>query len=134
METTFKRFLIGYIAAGRTYDDSAMEELENLTNEFINWMDPHYCFTSNATSAYCEFLYERMSEENKHWFPLRFDKDRYVNLLEKWIRHLLEAHGLVVVFLLVHKCESTITYLTSQYTITPKLKKVLKYEETMDKT
>ena len=90
MEETFKRFLIGYVSAGHTVDQDVIDELSNLTDEFINWLDPHYCFTENATSAYIEFLDENLSESNRHWFPLRFDKCRYVDMLEKWIKHLIE--------------------------------------------
>ena len=90
MEETFKRFLIGYVVAGHTLDDEAEDELNNLTNDFINWLDPRFCFTENAVSTYIEFLDERLSDENRHWFPIRFDKDRYVDLLEKWIRHLVK--------------------------------------------
>ena len=91
MEDKFKRFLVGYVSAGHTLDDSAQEELENLAYEFVNWLDPHYLFTENAISTFIEFLDERLSDENKHWFPLRFDKCRYVEHLEKWIRRLLKV-------------------------------------------
>ena len=91
MEKTFKRFLIGYVSAGHTLDDEAEDELNNLTNDFINGLDPRFCFTENAVSTYIEFLDERLSDENRHWFPIRFDKDRYVDLLEKWIRHLVKV-------------------------------------------
>ena len=92
MEETFKRFLTGYVSARHTVDREAMDELINLTDQFINWLDPQYCFTENAVSTYIEFLDDNMSEANKHFFPLRFDKCRYVDFLEKWIRHLI-AHG-----------------------------------------
>ena len=92
METTFKRFLIGYVSAGHTLDDEAEDELNNLTDQFINWLDPHYLFTENATSTYIEFLDENMSEANKHFFKFKFNKCRYVDFLEKWIKHLI-AHG-----------------------------------------
>ena len=92
MEETFKSFLIGYVSAGHTVDREAMDELINLTDQFINWLDPHYCFTENATTTYLEFLEENMSDANKHFFCLVFDKCRYVDFLEKWIKHLI-AHG-----------------------------------------
>ena len=87
----FGDFLIGYVIAGHTVDDDVMEELNILTNEFISSIDSYYLFTENATGAYIEFLDERLSNENRHWFPLRFDKSRYVNHLEKWIRRLLKV-------------------------------------------
>jgi len=91
MEETFKCFLIGYVSAGHTVDREAIDELANLTDEFINWLDPHYCFTENATSTYLEFLDENMSDTNKHFFGnMLFDKCRYVDNLEKWIKHLIK--------------------------------------------
>ena len=90
MEDSFKKFLIGYVSAGHTVDDSVMEELNALTNEFINWLDPNYLFTENAIGAYIEFLKERLSDENRHWFPLRFDKHRYIDCLVNWIKYLLK--------------------------------------------
>ena len=86
----FKRFLVGYVSAGHTLDDSAQEELENIAYEFVNWLDSNYLFTEQGTRVYIEFLDERLSDENRHWFPLRFDKDRYIRHLEKWIRHLVK--------------------------------------------
>ena len=89
MANIFKNFLIGYVSAGHTVDDDVMEELNTLTNEFINNLYSCYFFTEQGTGAYIEFLDERLSEKNRHWFPLRFDKSRYVKHLEKWIKHLI---------------------------------------------
>ena len=89
MEETFKSFLIGYVSAGHTVDREAMDELINLTDQFINWLDPHYCFTENATTTYLEFLEENMSDANKHFFCLVFDKCRYVDFLEKQIKRCI---------------------------------------------
>ena len=86
----FNDFLIGYVTAGHTVDDDVMEELNKLTDEFINAIYSDYLFTENATGAYIEFLDQRLTDKNRHWFPLRFDMDRYVNHLEKWIRYRLK--------------------------------------------
>ena len=86
----FSDFLIGYVTAGHTVDDEVMKELNSLTNEFINNIYSDYFFTENATGAYIEFLDERLTDENRHWFPLRFDESRYVKHLEQWIRSLLK--------------------------------------------
>ena len=89
MEETFHDFLFGYVAAGHTMDTDANDELNRLTKEFINWLDPGYIFTETATETYIEFLDEKMSETNRHFFVFRFDRDRYVRHLENWIRHLI---------------------------------------------
>ena len=90
MEQSFKDFLISYVVSGHTVDDDVMNELNRLTDEFIDIIDPYYFFTKNATGAYIDYLDDRLSDENRHWFPLRFDKSRYHGLLEKWIKWLLK--------------------------------------------
>ena len=92
MEETFHDFLFGYVAAGYTMDLDADDELNRLTKRFINWLDPRYIFTETAVETYVEFLDEKMSETNRHFFGFRFDKDRYVRLLEDWIRHLINKN------------------------------------------
>ena len=86
----FEDFLIGYVVAGHTVDDNVMEELNKLTDEFIKHLYSDYLFTEIGISAYIEFLDERLTDDNRHWFPLRFDKDRYIDHLEKWIRYRLK--------------------------------------------
>ena len=87
----FNDFLIDYVVIGHTVNESVMEKLIKITDEFINnCIYSEYFFTENATIAYIEFLDERLCDEDKHWFPLRFDKDRYVEHLEKWIRGRLK--------------------------------------------
>ena len=85
----FNDFLFGYIVAGHTIDDSVSEELNNLTNEFVNNIYSEYIFTEQGTSAYIEFVKGRLSDENKHWFPLRFNEQRYLIHLEKWIMYII---------------------------------------------
>ena len=89
MEETFKRFLIGYVSAGHTVDDSVLEELDRLTDEYIKgfYSDYQY-FTEDSVRFYLEVLEWNLSDDNKHWFPLRYDRQRYVNCLVNWIKKL----------------------------------------------
>ena len=91
MEEAFKDFLIGYVVAGHTVDDNVMNEMNELTNQFVDSLYAEYYFTSDATELFIDFLEENLSEENKHWFPLRYDKYRYIRTLEGWIKHLIES-------------------------------------------
>ena len=91
MEKTFKRFLVGYVAAGHTTTEEAMKELNTISKEFVKTLKPDYLFTSNAVEMFEEVLEESISEENKGFFGYKFDKWRYIQLLEDWIRHLIET-------------------------------------------
>ena len=86
----FIDFLITYVVSGHTVDEDVMEELNKLTDEFVNNIYSCYFFTENAVGAYIEYLNERLTDENRHWFPLRFNKDRYAEHLEKYIRWRLK--------------------------------------------
>ena len=86
MEKTFKRFLVGYVAAGHTVTEEAMKELNTISKEFVKTLKPDYLFTSNAV----EMFEESISEENKGFFVYEFDKCRYTQYLENWIRYLIE--------------------------------------------
>ena len=89
MEDQFSDFLDTYVSAGHTVTLEADDELDHLTEQFINWLDPCYVFTETATETYIEFLDEKMSETNRHFFVFRFDRDRYIRHLENWIRQLI---------------------------------------------
>lgn len=89
MEEQYSDFLITYVSAGHTMTLEADNELDHLTEQFINWLDPLYCFTENALETYIEFLDEKMSETNRHFFVFRYDKYRYIQHLENWIKHLI---------------------------------------------
>ena len=89
MKETFRQFLVGYVSAGHTVDESIMDELRTLSDEFVQSIYPGYYFTSNATDLFIEFLNERLSDENRHWFPLRFNEERYIDMLENWIKYII---------------------------------------------
>ena len=93
MEDTFKRFLVGYVSAGHTLDDSAQEELEDLADKFVKSVYPQYIFTSNATDLFVHDLRQEMSIDNQSFFKLSFNESRYVKHLEDWIRYLSESNS-----------------------------------------
>ena len=86
MKDAFKTFLIGYISAGHTLDDDAQNEINDLTNQFVDGIFPDYCFTSTAVKFYVEYLDENLSEETKSFVPVRFNERRYIKTLESWIK------------------------------------------------
>ena len=68
--TSFKRFLVNWITTAvpnQTYDSSAIEELKELTNRFVDELGPdkdkHY--NGYDIEDYFRYLNERMSETNR---------------------------------------------------------------------
>ena len=88
MKEAFKTFLIGYLTSGHTVDDNVMKELNDFTNEFVSILPKQHYFTSDAVEVYIDDLDLNLSEENRHWFPLKFDERRYIKTLESWIQKL----------------------------------------------
>lgn len=92
-QEAFKTFLIGFITSGHTVDDNVMEELTNFTDEFVSFIPKQFYFTSDAVEAYIDDLDYNISEENRHWFPLKFNERRYIKTLESWIKDLIQIHS-----------------------------------------
>ena len=93
MKGTFNWFLITYLSKGHTLTIPAIQELNELTNEFLDELSSESYFTTNAVLDYLEFLNDSMSEGNKHFFNFEFDKWRYIEILEDWIRTLIESQN-----------------------------------------
>ena len=93
MKGTFNWFLIAYISEGHKLTVSAIQELNDLTNEFLYELKPESCFTTETVIDYLEFLNDSMSETNQHLFNFKFDKHRYIEFLESWIRTLIESQN-----------------------------------------
>ena len=92
LEEKFKQFLIGYVSAGHTYTDEAMDELERLTDDFLNERDTDAYFRDIVVKAYCEEMNEKLSDENKHFSHCYYNKTRYIQHLEGYIKHIIKKN------------------------------------------
>lgn len=92
IKNKFKQFLIGYVSAGHTYTDDAMEELERLTDDFLNERDTDAYFRDIVVEAYCEEMNEKLSDENKGFFHCYYNETRYIQRLENYIKHIIDKH------------------------------------------
>ena len=90
MRTSFEDFLLAYASDGCTVDIPSGNELNTLTEDFINELDPFLCFTSFGVEDYLDYLRSHMTDDYKHFFCLSFDERRYVHFLEIWLRGLIE--------------------------------------------
>jgi len=86
----FKRFLIGYVSNRCTVSTSAIRELIRLTDEFLDDLMPDYYFDEYSVSDYVQTMKEQLSDENKHFFKLEHKRRDYIELLEQYIKTLIE--------------------------------------------
>ena len=94
MEDYYFQFLTGYVSAGHTVTREAMNDLNNITNEFISIvysdLNRDCFFTIDELKYYLEVLEWTLQDENKHYFHLCFDKQRYIECLIDLIRMLIK--------------------------------------------
>jgi len=90
MLKSFEDFLRSYASHGCTVNITAVEELDTLTTDYINQMDPFFCFTSFGVEDYLDYLKAHLTDTNKNFFVLGFDEQRYTRFLEIWIQSLFE--------------------------------------------
>ena len=72
MLKSFEGFLLSYASHGCTVDIPSGNELNTLTEEYINQMDPFFCFQSFAVEDYLDYLKNHMTDTNKHFFCFEF--------------------------------------------------------------
>ena len=88
----FARFLKRYITVGHTVDDESREEIDKLTEEFIDRFHTDFFFTTFGTVSYLMYIDLHISAKNRPLFKLNYDENRYVDLLEKWIKKILSEN------------------------------------------
>ena len=85
MKERYADFLISYVSTGMTVNHEAMNDLYNITNEYLNdvysTLDRDKFFTKNELKNYLEILQWNLQDWNIHYFCLRYDKQRYINCL-----------------------------------------------------
>ena len=87
----FGKFLIGYILEGHTASLEALEEINNLTDEYLNTMVPaNLYFDEDMVRDYIDYLNENMTDENKDYPHLCFKKSPYIQLLIDYIKHYIK--------------------------------------------
>ena len=82
----FKRFLIGYVSNGATVTNSALKEIDKLTDEFLDDIIADYYFNEITVIDYVESMRERLSDKNVGFFKLGYRKRYYIDALEKYIK------------------------------------------------
>ena len=90
MKERYADFLINYVSTGLTVNHEAMNDLYNITNEYLNdvysTLDRDKFFTKNELKNYLEILQWNLQDWNIHYFCLRYDKQRYINCLIDMIK------------------------------------------------
>ena len=102
MEETLRQFLIDYVSSKQTVNQEAIDDLNRITDEYINGgystLDRNKFFTKYELKFYLEVLDMNLQDENKHFFCLCYDKQWYNECLIDMIRRLsvrLMAHEYV---------------------------------------
>ena len=85
----FKRLLIGYISKGHTVSDSSQEEVERLTDRFINNLYDDEYFPARAVECYCWYMDENLCDEFACLYSLHFKYRYYTEILETYMKYLL---------------------------------------------
>jgi len=91
MNESFNWFLVAYVSLGITVNRSAVDELNELTNEYLADVEHDDYFKSETLIDYIDYIKENMSKHNKRFFILRFNKWRYIQFLESWIQTLIKS-------------------------------------------
>ena len=66
----WKAWLISFVSENQPYTDSAMDELNKLTDEFIDTIENHIS-PDFEVYDYIDYLGERMTDTNKRYFWLK---------------------------------------------------------------
>ena len=87
---SYKEFLKGYILAHHTVDLDTLNQVDALTDEYLNnELDRNLVFTEIAVMDYLEYLRLNMDEKNKHFLNFRFTKYKYIIHLENFIKRFM---------------------------------------------
>ena len=94
MEDYNSQFLMMYVSTKQTVSDEAMDDLCRITKEYEDGVystpDRDKFFTKDDLIFYLEVLQWNLQDENKHFFCLQYDKQRYNECLIDMIRMLIK--------------------------------------------
>ena len=86
----YKQLLVEYISGdSQIVEIEGIYELDELIDSYLSILNPDQWFSIEATNSCLEFVKQRISDENKHYFFLEFDKWRYIEQLELMIKSLV---------------------------------------------
>ena len=92
MTDCYYQFLIDYVSSKQTVNQDAMDNLNKITNEYLNsvysTLDHNKFFTKHELKWYLEVLDMNLQDENKHFFNLCYDKHWYNECLIDMIKRL----------------------------------------------
>ena len=84
---------MNYTTSKQTVSEEAMDDLCRITKEYQNGVyslfDTDEFFTKNDLKFYLEVLQTNLQDENKHFFCLQYDKQRYIECLIDTIKSLI---------------------------------------------
>ena len=83
LKELFKRFLLNYLSR----NDNESEEIDRLTNEWLEWPDIEY-FTSDAVKSYLDYLEHNLSDEYLSLYDFGFNESRFSDLLKNYNRSI----------------------------------------------
>ena len=86
----FGKFLKGYVLKNHTVDLPTMDEVDKLTDDFLNSIDTNFYFDELGVRDYVEYLKIYMNDENKHFLNLVFNKSHYVHQLEDYVKYYIK--------------------------------------------
>ena len=88
----FGKFLIGFILKGHTTTDEALEEIEELTDKYLQTVPDHLYFDDDMVRDYIDFMKQNISEENIGFPHLYFQTRRYIDLLQNYVKHYIKKY------------------------------------------
>ena len=83
-----KDWLISFVSENQPYTDSAMDELIDLTNEFVDTIEDTIG-PDLVVYDFVEFLNERMTDTNKTYFWLKPYDEYYDRYVETQLRQIM---------------------------------------------
>ena len=87
----FKKFVFAYIAAGHTQTDESEAELKQLIDGFVDTIhDDEDCFNSITLTDIIYYVEDHITDENKGFYRFYLNNNRYMDTLEKFIKHIIK--------------------------------------------
>ena len=89
----FKQFAFAYIAASHTQTDESEAELKRLIAEWCDGLNDEECFNRYTMWGILEYVEHNISDENKGLYHYFLSDSNYSNLLEKYIKYIVNLYN-----------------------------------------
>ena len=86
---------MNYATSKQTVSDEALDDICRIIKEYENGvysiLDPNKFFTKDDLKYYLEVLQWNLQDDNKHFFWLSYDKQRYIECLIDMIKSFIAS-------------------------------------------